>query len=51
MRLNLHSRLAQRVLVQLSHTPYRSENDLYEAAAGVAWEIWFTHQARASRSR
>ncbi len=42
MRLNLHSRLAQRVLVQLSHTPYRSENDLYEAAGAVAWEIWFT---------
>jgi putative N6-adenine-specific DNA methylase len=42
MLLNLHSRLAQRVLVQLSHTPYRSENDLYEAASAVAWEIWFT---------
>ena len=42
MRLNLHSRLAQRVLVQLSHTPYRCENDLYEAASAVAWEIWFT---------
>jgi putative N6-adenine-specific DNA methylase len=42
MRLNLHSRLAQRVLVQLSHTPYRSESDLYEAASNVAWEIWFT---------
>ena len=42
MRLNLHSRMAQRVLVQLSHTPYRSENDLYEAASAVAWEIWFT---------
>ena len=42
MRLNLHSRLAQRVLVQLSHTPYRSENDLYQAASEVAWEIWFT---------
>ena len=42
MLLNLHSRLAQRVLVQLSHTPYRSEADLYEAAANVAWEIWFT---------
>ena len=42
MRLNLHSRLAQRVLVQLSHTPYRNENDLYEAASAVAWEIWFT---------
>jgi putative N6-adenine-specific DNA methylase len=40
--LNLHSRLAQRVLVQLSHTPYRAENDLYEAASAVAWEIWFT---------
>jgi putative N6-adenine-specific DNA methylase len=42
MQLNLHSRLAQRVLVQLSHTPYRSEHDLYEAASAVAWELWFT---------
>ena len=42
MKLNLHCRLAQRVLVQLSHTPYRSENDLYQAASAVAWEIWFT---------
>jgi len=41
LRLNLHSRLAQRVLVQVSHTPYRSENDLYAAAHDVAWEIWF----------
>jgi putative N6-adenine-specific DNA methylase len=40
--LNLHSRLAQRVLVQLSYTPYRNEQDLYRAAAEVAWEIWFT---------
>ena len=44
MRLNLHSRLSQRVLVQLSHTPYRSEQDLYEAAGAVAWEIWFTRR-------
>ncbi|HZY17236.1 MAG TPA: THUMP domain-containing protein [Ramlibacter sp.] len=42
LRLNLHSRLAQRVLVQLSHTPYRAEQDLYDAAAAIAWEIWFT---------
>jgi putative N6-adenine-specific DNA methylase len=42
MRLNLHSRLAQRVLVQLSYTDYRSEQDLYRAAADVAWEVWFT---------
>ena len=40
--LNLHSRLAQRVLVHLSTTPYRNEQDLYRAASEVAWEIWFT---------
>jgi putative N6-adenine-specific DNA methylase len=42
MRLNLHSRLAQRVLVQLSYSEYRNEQDLYRAASEVAWEIWFT---------
>ncbi|WCM93584.1 THUMP domain-containing class I SAM-dependent RNA methyltransferase [Paracidovorax anthurii] len=42
LRLNLHSRLAQRVLVQLAERPYRSENDLYALAGEVAWEIWFT---------
>jgi putative N6-adenine-specific DNA methylase len=42
LKLNLHSRLAQRVLVELAHAPYRSENDLYAIAGGVAWEIWFT---------
>lgn len=41
MRLNLHSRLTQRVLVELWHGPYRAEQDLYEAAAGVPWEEWF----------
>jgi putative N6-adenine-specific DNA methylase len=40
--LNLHSRLAQRVLIELSYTPYRQEQDLYDAAANVAWELWFT---------
>lgn len=44
--LNLHCRLAQRVLVQVSHMPYRSENDLYEAAGVVPWEIWFTTRQR-----
>ncbi|MFM2112209.1 MAG: hypothetical protein RLZZ271_869 [Pseudomonadota bacterium] len=42
MQLNLHSRLAQRVLVQISRTGYASEHDLYEAASEVAWEMWFT---------
>jgi putative N6-adenine-specific DNA methylase len=44
MLLNLHCRLAQRVLVQLSRTMYRNEKDLYDAASDVAWEIWFTTQ-------
>ena len=42
LRLNLHSRLTQRVLIQLSQTFYRNEKDLYDAASAVAWEIWFT---------
>ena len=44
LQLNLHSRLAQRVLVQLSRTPYQNEADLYEAASSIAWELWFTPQ-------
>ncbi len=42
MLLNLHSRLAQRVLVLLSYTEYRHEQDLYRAASEVPWERWFT---------
>jgi putative N6-adenine-specific DNA methylase len=44
MALNLHSRLAQRVLVRLAHARYRDEHDLYRIAHEVAWEIWFTPQ-------
>ncbi len=40
--LNLYSRLAQRVLVLLSFTEYRNEQDLYRAASEVTWERWFT---------
>lgn len=40
--LNLHSRLAQRVLIEVAHGPYRHEEDLYQFASGVAWEAWFT---------
>ncbi|MBS0391452.1 MAG: class I SAM-dependent RNA methyltransferase [Proteobacteria bacterium] len=42
LRLNLHSRLSQRVLVQLAEQPYRGEDDIYALASSVAWEIWFT---------
>ena len=41
MALNLHSRLAQRVLLRVWHGLYRQESDLYEAAHAVAWEDWF----------
>jgi putative N6-adenine-specific DNA methylase len=35
---NLHSRLASRILWQLSHAPYGTEEDLYAAAQGLRWE-------------
>ena len=41
MQLNLHSRLAQRVLVRLRHGPYRHEDDIYALAREVPWELWF----------
>ena len=44
MLLNLRSRLAQRVLVQLQRQPYSKEDDLYNAASNVAWELLFTPQ-------
>jgi putative N6-adenine-specific DNA methylase len=39
--VNLHSRLAQRVLLQLAHGPYGTEQDVYELARAVDWEQWF----------
>ncbi|HET9975827.1 MAG TPA: THUMP domain-containing protein [Burkholderiaceae bacterium] len=44
MRLNLESRLAQRVLWQLAHGAYRHELDLYELARTVDWTRWITPQ-------
>jgi len=46
LRLNLHSRLAQRVLLQLGQRAYRHEADLYAFAHDVAWEAWFTPSQR-----
>ena len=42
MALNLHSRIASRVLLQMAQAPYRQEDDLYKLASGLAWEDWFT---------
>ena len=42
MRLNLESRLAQRVLWPLAHGPYETEHDLYALARSVPWVDWIT---------
>jgi putative N6-adenine-specific DNA methylase len=42
MRLNLESRLAQRVLWPLIDGPYRDEHDLHDLARRVPWADWIT---------
>lgn len=42
MKLNLGSRLAQRVLWQLVDGPYANEHDLYALARRVPWADWIT---------
>jgi putative N6-adenine-specific DNA methylase len=44
MRLNLHSRLAQRVLWRVAEGAYASEHDLYPLARSVRWSDWITPQ-------
>ncbi|MBN8506323.1 MAG: class I SAM-dependent RNA methyltransferase [Burkholderiales bacterium] len=44
MRINLWSRLATRVLVELGHGPCRDETELYEFARDLYWEAWITPQ-------
>jgi putative N6-adenine-specific DNA methylase len=40
-RANLESRLATRVLMQLGRSPYRDEQDVYDAALALPWPDWF----------
>jgi putative N6-adenine-specific DNA methylase len=40
-RVNLESRIASRVLWQLLHAPYRTEEDVYRAANRLDWRTWF----------
>jgi putative N6-adenine-specific DNA methylase len=40
-RINLHSRLASRVMLQLARGSYRHEDDLYRLALAQPWESWF----------
>ncbi|MCY7388971.1 MAG: THUMP domain-containing protein [Burkholderiales bacterium] len=38
---NLHSRMASRVLQRVAHFPYANEQQIYDAAAMLAWPSWF----------
>jgi putative N6-adenine-specific DNA methylase len=40
-RVNLHSRLASRVLWQIASGPYRNEEDVYRLAERQPWGDWF----------
>ena len=38
---NLHSRMASRILQRVAHFPYANEQQIYDAAAMLAWPSWF----------
>lgn len=40
-RINLYSRTASRVLLQLTKGSYRSEQDIYKLARHIQWQNWF----------
>ena len=40
-RINLHSRIASRVLMRMAHAGYQNENDIYDLALAQPWEDWF----------
>ncbi len=40
-RINLHSRIASRVLMRMAHAGYVNENDIYDLTMAQPWENWF----------
>ncbi|MDP3670478.1 MAG: class I SAM-dependent RNA methyltransferase [Telluria sp.] len=40
-RINLHSRIASRVLLRMAHQSYSNENDIYDLTLAQPWEDWF----------
>jgi len=41
-RLNLHSRIASRVLMRIANKTYSNENDIYDLVLDQPWEDWFS---------
>jgi putative N6-adenine-specific DNA methylase len=39
--VNLHSRIASRVLMRMGHSSYDNENDIYDLVLEQPWENWF----------
>ncbi len=42
MRVNLNSRIASRVMIQLVNENYYNETDIYEIAKSINWDDWFS---------
>lgn len=42
-RVNLHSRIASRVLMRMANRTYANENDIYDLVLEQPWEDWFGH--------
>ena len=42
MLINLHSRIASRVLLRIAHGSYANENHIYDLALDAPWENWFS---------
>jgi putative N6-adenine-specific DNA methylase len=40
-RINLHSRIASRVLMRVANRTYSNENDIYDLVLEQPWEDWF----------
>jgi putative N6-adenine-specific DNA methylase len=40
--MNLHSRIASRVLMRMAHGSYSTENDIYDLTLAQPWEDWFS---------
>ncbi|MFL6708185.1 MAG: class I SAM-dependent RNA methyltransferase [Massilia sp.] len=39
--INLHSRIASRVLLRMAQSSYANENDIYDLVLAQSWEDWF----------
>lgn len=44
-RLNLHSRIASRILLRLGQSSYKNENDIYDLTLAQPFEDWFSVDA------